>query len=512
MNRLPLTLWMWLLGCGWTGCSSTSKIPSASTLHPTEGRRRTLQWVAEREQWYRRRYAGDSAYLVLPGLIADRIRGQVEVCVERTQLKDNDPCEFTVVAESSDHAYEALVVAFATPSDIQRALQFIGVTPGKPPNPAVNRYWARGTRCTLSLEGPNVPRVRLESLLVDRRTGRTLPADGFLFTGSPEVPGLKTAGRRRLAADLYQPKAIVSLFNSPNAPFQVGYAASKSEVYQNTQINPNLSVPQNLLLSLILEPASGNGKNRSKDLRLKVEPSRNPADTFLTGATRINSLSVSLEEGKSRLNPRPDLLSALEALAQLDRTQHDWYLTVEWAGDLTLGDVRSVARILSAIDTAAGIRIEPPISGQIYYKAFTPDIDLLDRKNRLFHPWELILAPTREGQVGGSLLNLESKLENAPLGPEAGLGLRLTQSKVSGPRQLTQALRSAVTEARRKGTRAKPPVLMVFAPSTLRYSALTTFLLSALSETPTLHVYLDTVPSTVPLSSASKATVNLFAL
>ena len=77
----------------------------------------------------RKKHAGDTNILVRPGLVADKKARRVEVMVERTALQPNAPCEFTVIDETSDHGYEALLISFAKPSEVHRALQFIGAEP-----------------------------------------------------------------------------------------------------------------------------------------------------------------------------------------------------------------------------------------------------------------------------------------------------------------------------------------------------------------------------------------------
>ena len=66
-----------------------------------------------------KKFADDRNKIVLPGLVADKKQKRVEVMVERTAVGRSAPCEFTVVGETSDHAYEALLISFAKPGDVQ---------------------------------------------------------------------------------------------------------------------------------------------------------------------------------------------------------------------------------------------------------------------------------------------------------------------------------------------------------------------------------------------------------
>ena len=429
---------------------------------------------------------GHSNLLVLPGLVADKARRRVEVMVESTQLGPNAACEFTIVSETSDHAYEALLIAFAQPSAVDRALHFIGLEPGESFDPGSLRFWAKGERVVLSLLWTSGPAVRLEKLLVDRRTGQTLREDGFMFTGSRMVPSIRNPRQPVYAADEYQPKAIVSLFNSTYSVLEVPYAASKDAVYQNTIVNPALELPADALLTLVLEPAARDGSKRVQDLALRVQAG--PAGTAQppTGLEGLTCLRFELKAATTVLNRQPNLISVVEALATLDRTHHDYYLTVSFEDKVELGQAQAVARILSTLDSEKGIRVDPPPPGQLYYRAFTPDPQLLDRAARMYHPRELSLTE-KDGQVAGRLFLMDSVWKKGAAASE----LEVTERTVSSSRQLGQELRAEAERARQADQMARPPVLLVFAPARLQYGLLAKFLEPALSTHQAIHVYLD---------------------
>ena len=480
---------LWFALLAWASLGPLSLHGRPGDPHPItpEGHARNKQLATEADQANLKRHASNPEMLVLPGLVADRNQRRVEVLVERTRLGPESPCEFTVIAETSDHAYEALLVTFARPSDVHRALQFIGTEPGEPFHPGADRFWAKGEPFILSIAETNEPRLRLERLLVDRRTGKTLREEGFLFTGSPRVPAIGDPRARVYAADEYQLKSIVSLFNSGHSVLQVPYAAPKSEVYQNTIINPEHELPGGVLLSLVIEPANPDGSKRVKDLGLRVRAGSAATDKSPTGVARLNSLDLELKDGGTILNAKPTLLTVLETLARLDRKKHDCFLTVTFEDDVELGDAQALARILSAIDSEKGVRIEPPPAGQLYYRAFTPGPSLLDREERIYHPWELSLSE-KNGQVEGTLVRIDSVWREGKAVSE----LEVSESRVSGPEDFRRALDAETERIRKAGIRARPPVILVFAPPTLHYGTFLKFLAPALPTHKTIHVYLDT--------------------
>jgi hypothetical protein len=445
-----------------------------------------------------KKFAGDTNTLVRPGLVADRKARRVEVLVERTALKANAPCEFTVIDETSDHGYESLLISFARPGDVHRALQFIGTEPGESFDPGSHRYWPKGEPFFLILVPTNGPSLRLEKLLLDRRTGKTLREEAFLFTGSRLLPTPDDPRKMIYAADEYQPKSIVALFNSTYSVFEVPYRAEKETVYQNTVINPEHPLPEGALLTLLIEPANKDGSRRAKNLVLHVGTAGPPASPLTNEVERLASLRPQLKDAGTILNRDESLISVIQTLAALDRKQHDYFVTISLADNVDLGQAQSLARVLSTIDREQGIRVEPPPPGQLYYRAFTPDRRLLDREARLFHPWELALSQ-KNGQATGQLLQVESVWKtNASRSV-----LEFTEHAVASPKALRQVLDAKAERARKSEQRAKAPVILVFAPSTLTHGQLANFLGPALVTHKTIHVYVDTPMPPRPEKNAS---------
>lgn len=149
------------------------------------------------------------------------------------------------------------------------------------------------------------------------------------------------------------------------------------------------------------------------------------------------------------------------------------------------------------MDSERGVRIEPPPRRQLYYKAFTPDTRLLNREERIYHPWELLLSE-KMGRVQGTLVGIESVWNETSATPK----LKSTEMPVAGPAELLQVLESEADRRRRAGSRPRPPVIQVFASRTLTYGALMDFLAPSLATHQAIHVYLDTPRNTQPDPSA----------
>ncbi len=117
-------------------------------------------------------------------------------------LKEVYPIEVmaTYPSPRGQKAHETVVTFLAKPSDVHKALVSLGLKPGKP---SKGRGAAEGPEVTISLSfataGGAARTVPIESVLVDRRTGRPMPPIKWHFTGSvmkqpdPERP-LKVYG------------------------------------------------------------------------------------------------------------------------------------------------------------------------------------------------------------------------------------------------------------------------------------------------------------------------------
>ena len=311
------------------------------------------------------------------------------------------------------------------------------------------------------------------------------------------LPASNDPGKKAYGADVYQPMAIVSLFNSTCTVLEVPRTASKGEAYQNTIINPEHRLTGGGLLTLVIEPLNDDNTKRVKDLFLQVDAAATPPARPLTGLERLNQLVFQLKDAATVLNEKPSLSSVVAVLSALDRKKHDYFLTVSFGDGVELGGAEALTKILAIMDSERGMRIEPPPVGQLYYRAFTPDRDLLDRDSRMFHPWELSLSE-KDGAVSGKLLRIDSVYRTGFTKSE----LEMFELPVFSPQDLRKELDAELEKTRKANKRAKPPVMMVFASSALTYGQLRKFLELSLPTHKTIHVYLDEpmppIPGTKP--------------
>ena len=445
------------------------------------------------------KYQGAADVLVLPGLVADRQAKRVEVMAEATGLTAETIVEFLIIDAGSGKGYEALMWSFARPSDVHRALEFIGMTPGKPFNPPKLRFWSKGERVRVSIDtgdelGANSRPLRLESLVMDKLTGKPLPEAGFVFAGSFMVEKSGEKPGRAYAADVLDPKSVASIYNDPTAVLDVPRHARQGAVYGSQVVGPEYDYAKHQLVKIILEPEYKDGRRRVVDLVLQVRrsavkapPDSGTADGTGSGATVEFLLTDAA--GKA-MTEKPRLPAVLGVFGRLIRQGRDPYVSICFDAELRLAEVRQVCRFIGAIDSESGIRVEPPAPGQLYYQALLPDVELLDRESRIADPWELHLVWSRERaqqEITGTLTLHESAFVSGESKPKT----KTTTFGVETPGTLRRQLDADAARRQAAGRRPGPPILLVFADADLTYGRLIEFLGPALTTHNLVHIFLN---------------------
>ncbi len=431
--------------------------------------------------------------LVLPGLVANRTTKQIELLAESTGLGGNSTAEFLLIDQVSGHGYEALFWSYAKPSDIHAALVFVGMQPGAPYDPGQLRFWPKGERVMISLVDTNRPAgtspLRIENLILDKKTEKPLAESGFIFTGSIRAPDPKGGTGVVYVADNYDPKSIASLYNEPGTVLDVPWQADKGAVYGAQVVNPDHVLSAGDLVTLILEPERKDGSRRVKDLVMDVglSPGKpGPADPAAKLVETGRSFTFRVKDMKGNvLGKESSLEGALAAISELLKTGSEPYLSVCFDGALTLSDVRRTCVILGVIESGAGLRFEPPQEGQLYFKAFVPDERWRDADARVAQPWELHLV-REKGLVSGKLVMNESVWTDGNPEPR----MKVTSFDVATPKALREQL-DADAGRRKQGNRSPDlPVLLIYAKGDLTYGELIRFITPALRTHNTVHVFL----------------------
>jgi hypothetical protein len=158
--------------------------------------------------------------LVLPGLagaadvVVDKEKRTVTVPAKVAPRKIDDPrykeiYPIEVIATfpfpKGKKAHETVVTIDVKPSDVHKALEGLGLKPGKPARTADDKQTGPEVRLFVEVNPgkKDARRIAVEQLLVDKKTGKPMPRVKWLFTGSlmvkpnpdkPEVYGADESG------------------------------------------------------------------------------------------------------------------------------------------------------------------------------------------------------------------------------------------------------------------------------------------------------------------------------
>ena len=432
------------------------------------------------------RYKGRKDILVRPGLLANRKSRRITVRCAATALSRDDPVEFFLIPDKSGKDYEALIIAFSRSSHLDEALRFIGMKPGRGVDSSLFRFWPKGERAIVTVEWDEPPakgggdtkrrRVRIERLVLNKRTGKALPAAGLVYTGSYWWKDPKT-GKKVFAADVSGSRSIASTYNEPSTVLDVPFRAGQGDVYELFKCNPAYRFGKYQQIVLTIEPEYKDGKRRVRDLVLTAKAKGKGKKLAL--ALKDIALAVADSDG-ARVNKSDSIADALASFARMLKSGQDPFVSVRFGPRLSLQAARRLCTLLATIQAAGGIRIEPPPERQLFFEAFLPPDNLRDRKQRVFQPWELHLTED-DGKIGATLIDIREdwKPDAAP---------KLTEKRYS----IRDADHLAALLKNKRGQRRRE--LLVYAPREMSYGMLVSLLRAALDERPTVYVLLPKTP------------------
>ncbi len=457
--------------------AATNPVPT-----PRETNKRIVAGWHERDAAMARTNA---ALFVRPGLFADRAARRVRVYGESIRLNLGDPVEFLLISESSGKDYEAMAVSFAAPSDLHRALEFIGLKPGGPVNADGLRFWPRGERVRmtfdlLAADGSVTPVGAAESTIFDTRTNAPLRETGFVFCGGrwTTPPDDTPATGLVYAADVFSPNALVSIYNEGNTVLDLPRRAPQSEVYTFQVPNPDRRLPAAGLLQATFTPLFTDSGTRLVDWTMRL---RNAAD----GAA---SFTVTDAAGKTVLDAQSAAAVTAAAKAVI-ASGHDLFSVFVPDDAVTLGSLTSACAAVETMEDTLGLRVEPPPAGHPYYKTFLPSEAHRDRANRPMQPFELVWSASSPGTTG--ILSLAT--EEWKGGDDEPV-YRHTSWPVASPGDLSAPF----------SHKDAPAVLLMFAPPTMSYGRIRSYAAVAVARRMIVYVFIGQPTGTLKSAPEGK--------
>lgn len=429
--------------------------------------------------------------LTLPGVTADKAAGCVTISATATGLKSNDACEFLLITSNSGHDYESIAISKASAADINKAMAFLGFSRGECVNYEKLRFWPKGERMAITFQGPNKKQVRAEKLLLDTRAEKTLPEKGFMYTGSIDQP--KNNKESEVYADDGTPGAIISSYNEPTTVFDTPDLASQEYMYGNIVPNPAYLFETGAALSIRVEQLLKKGESTIIELSMNVKPSSSDNASGIEGL----SMKVTDKAGKLLNDKDNTITGALKVISEIAGKKQDVFLSIKASDTVTIKQYSDLARVLQSIETPNGVRIEPPCEGALYYKAFMPDPEFLNRKTRIMHPWELRLKKDGD-KLSGTLTQTRNEWADETMVPI----IHTADTPVAGGEDIRKAFEADAEKSQKQETAPNIRVMLVIAAGDMKVGEMISFIKPILKTHGTVHVFTEDVLKKVSLKES----------
>jgi len=438
-----------------------------------------MQHVEAWTEAQRARHASNPDMLVRPGVVADRNAQEVQVLAEATGLPTGDTPEFLLIDKGSGHGYEALLWSMAKPSDVHDGLVFIGLQPGGGIDPAALRFWSQGDPVSVVVALPGMQRFPIEELVFDIEAGQPLKEEGFVFTGSQLVDLPDGGDQPGYAADVYDPRAILPLYNDPGAVLDLPRQAHQGEMYGRYAANPEYGFEPGQMLTVVMMPGASNGIPARLAYGLEVTTAPTNANLFF----RLRKQGV-----PEPLLASPELTPVLERLVVKEDDRQMIEVGLDFAADIPIGGLGRFCHLLALMETFGEIRVKEPTAGNLYYRAFAPSPRWRAPEGRPVQPWELHLTQAPDGVKGQLVLHEQIPQEagstNAP-------AFRQITHAVQAPADVPRLLLADASMRQSTDAAQVPAVILVFADATLAYGTLMQYLAPVLETHGTVYVFTD---------------------
>ena len=408
---------------------------------------------------WKQEYAGRDDVLVLEGVLADRKAQSVTVLAVATSLSGSDPVEFFLTPLDSGKDYESLAVTFAKPSDVHKALEFIGLKPGRPVNFNTNHLWPRGPRVAMEFDSGGKKR-RVEDLVVSGQQETPLPRTGMLFTGSYTFKDEQ--GITQYAADEAEAKVIAPNYNDPTAVLDLPRRALQSEVYGFQRANPEQLLKFGETIRILLTPAADEEAVQTRDLQIAVRQ-------------RDGRPAFEISENGKTLASAANLPEMVAALAEQAKSRDDLFTTVTFDPAVLVKDVRTTFAVLQSLEQDRRIKLEPSPANQLFYRAFFPDEQWRVREERLGEPWELFLSRQENKLIG----RLERQVENFEAG--APQRVQLQRFETPAPEVLSRVVADNVSQWSK--------AIFIYPPADITYGELMTWAGPVADQNPRIFIF-----------------------
>lgn len=204
---------------------------------------------------------GVTAFAQAPaGLVVDKEKKSITIPCKIAprklpNLSEVYPLEViaTYPAPKGQKAHETIVTFDVKPSDVHKALESLGLKPGKPAKGEGQEASGPEVKLSLAWPGPagTTRQMPFEKLIVDRKTEKALPPLKWMFTGSIETQPDPAKPEKIYAADASG--TLISIFPVTNETVLQSNLTSKDEPLIKMEVNKKVLPVEGTAVNLVIE-------------------------------------------------------------------------------------------------------------------------------------------------------------------------------------------------------------------------------------------------------------------
>jgi len=338
--------------------------------------------------------------LVLNGVVADKSKREVRLLAEAVGHSAGTTTEFLLVGPGSDRAYEAAAVTVASPEDIVRAVEFLGVNRGACVDSSLFRFWPFGERFQIffrRLDVEGAKEVLFSSLLKDAEPDKPLLADGYIFTGGAWS---SEGGKSVCLTGVQPPCAVISLYNESSTVFDLTQQIGQSQAYGRLTLAENF--PYGTLIEVVLRPMYSD---------VKVMP------LDVTALAVDGVLHLKTECAAPAVDRMEKVDSAVAWMRSQSEAQRDLFVTLKFDESLSVTQARAAANLFSILD-GSGVKLYGRASSGLYYRALLPQESWRKREDRNPQPFEIYMTRDSTGNWKKKMVFIEEDWSGESLDPK----------------------------------------------------------------------------------------------
>jgi hypothetical protein len=289
-------------------------------------------------------------------------------------------------------------------------------------------------------------------------------------------------GKKIVTASHYDPFSIISDYNESVSVMDIVLRSSKGDAYGDNTVNSKFRQKKGALLRLDMQPEYIDGRKRVVNLLVNSLPGEAGATSVVVNVSfKVKNLDNGTVDSYLSLD------KFFKALRKIIDGGQDPFLTLRFSEELNLSECRKLAAFFGGIESDKGVRIEPPLKGDLFFKAFVPDDRMRKRENRYIQPLELHLRKLN-GKLDGTVVKID---ESWGAGNEPILKPKLMPVALHG------GLKQAV-----KDSGVKLRILLIFAEGDIKLGELLDYIKPIRATHDLIHIYIESGWKTSPQKPA----------